>query len=306
MTDAGDAYNKFRAARKRGNTLVGDEQGIAQFKAFLSAKMPRTKRFPVDLLNMTELQEFDLHLRGRVGVRTANARTLAVRRWWAWLMSQALYRPHLEAPPESRVLELPIPTWAPPHAPTWAEMDAAIAASSGWTRDLATVLRYTGLRQGQAMALLWSDIDLDAGLLTVRPELGKTRQERAGRTIPVSPHLVAWLAGLGVRDGFVLAPHKTQRKAASWEMNPGWVAGDVRPAVWRGHPAHAYRYGFTSGLAALGADREAVETLVGHAIPGARSSYLDPRWALALRETVALIPVVGATNVRSMTAKTQQ
>lgn len=306
---ARDAFLKFRGARKRANTLVNDEVAIAQFVDFLRERSPRSRGFRISELSNTSLQQFDLWQRGRVtrdatiGPRTANARVLAVRRWWAWMMSQDAYRVHLQAPPEARVLDLPSPAWAPPHAPTWDEMDRAITASDDdWTKDIAIVLRYTGLRQGQAMALEWRDFDLDAGLLTVRPELGKTKQERAGRVVPISPHLVRWLAGRGVRRGLVIAPHKQQRKATCWDMEWGWLRGLVRLAVWDGHPAHAYRYGFTSGLKALGADVEAVEHLVGHAVPGARSSYLDPRWALRLREAVELVPEVGAgaNNVQAM------
>ena len=306
LTDAAKLYLEHRAARKAGRTLENDDQAIAQFKAWLADKHPRQRRFSVEHITMTALSEFDAELRQRFSVRTANARTLGVRRWWAWLAARPECQGFLSHPPEARVLDLPAPVWAPPHAPSWAEMDAAIAAAeTAWVQDLATVLRYTGLRQGQAMRLLWSDLDLDAGLLTIRPELGKTRQEKAGRTIPMSPHLLAWLAGRGEREGLLLAPHKVQRKASCREMDAIWEAGKVKESVWKGHPAHAFRYGFTSGLAQLGAEREAVEHLTGHAVQGARAHYLDPRWALALKEAVDLVPAIGKSKVKRLRSRSR-
>ncbi|MEL6185073.1 MAG: hypothetical protein AAFU79_10650 [Myxococcota bacterium] len=46
-----------------------------------------------------------------------------------------------------------------------------------------------------------SDFDLDAGTLKVRGELGKLADEKRGRIVPVSPHLVDYLAGPGRREG---------------------------------------------------------------------------------------------------------
>lgn len=293
LTEAAELFLSHRASRKAANTLINDDRSIAQFMDHLRRKYPRQRRFTVESLTMMELTHFDAELRKHVGAATANSRVLGVRRWWAWCAARPEFSSRVGPPPESRVLDLPQQAWAPPRAPSWAEMDAALgAAATPWVRVFLTVLRYTGLRQGQVMRLVWSDFDLDAGLMTIRPELGKTRQERAGRTIPISPHLVGYLAGLGVREGWVVAPHRRVRMASCRQIDKVWEATAVPRTLWAGHPSHAFRYGFTSGLAQLGADREAVEHLVGHEVAGARSHYLDPRWALRLREAVELVPVV--------------
>lgn len=293
LTEAAELYLSHRASRKAANTLINDDRAIAQFMDFLRKKYPRQRRFTVESLTMVELSQFDAALRQRTGSATVNSRVLGVRRLWAWCASRPEFSSRVAPPPESRVLDLPRRSWAPPRAPSWAEMDAAIGvAETPWIRVFLTLLRCTGLRQGQVMRLLWSDFDLEAALLTIRPELGKTRQERAGRTVPISPHLVAFLAGLGVREGWVVAPHRTVRMASCRQIDKVWQATAVPAALWEGHPSHAFRYGFTSGLAQLGADREAVEHLVGHEVAGARSHYLDPRWALRLREAVDLVPAV--------------
>jgi integrase len=49
---------------------------------------------------------------------------------------------------------------------------AVLAAVAGSRLDaLVTLVLYTGLRQGEAPGLRWSDVDVDAHLLTVRMSL---------------------------------------------------------------------------------------------------------------------------------------
>jgi integrase len=60
----------------------------------------------------------------------------------------------------------------------------------------------TGLRRGEALALRWSDVDLDAGVLRVRDTVqriagklstGEVKTARSRRTIPLSPAVIAVL-----------------------------------------------------------------------------------------------------------------
>lgn len=72
---------------------------------------------------------------------------------------------------------------APTVTPTWSQMDACISeAKTEWHRRTLVVMRYTGLRINQVLGLLWSDLDLSRQMVTIRPELGKTRAEKTGRT----------------------------------------------------------------------------------------------------------------------------
>jgi integrase len=69
-------------------------------------------------------------------------------------------------------------------------------------RNVLTLIAATGLRRGEALALHWSDVDLDAGLLVVRGTLGRIggklvitepKTDRSRRTVPISPGLVTML-----------------------------------------------------------------------------------------------------------------
>jgi integrase len=69
-------------------------------------------------------------------------------------------------------------------------------------RNVLVLVAGTGLRRGEVLALHWSDIDLDAGLLAVRGTLGRVegqlvisepKSERSRRTVPIADSLVAML-----------------------------------------------------------------------------------------------------------------
>lgn len=234
------------------------------------------------------------HQRER-GSETIRRHMEAIEVVWRWAWEQQA-RGLYEGIPQPAKLGLRRDPPPAKRAPTWAEMDAAIGCSDGWQHDLYLVLRCTGLRVQQAMGLRWSDVrlDLDVPILHVRPELGKSRQERRGRWVPIAPVLVRELRRWERReDGFVVGCGRQQRVARARDAARAWERGGVDPSVCE-LPHHAFRAGFVSGLTRLGAEVEAVEYLVGHAA-GIRDRYVDPD-ALALVEAVELVPEVGSTT----------
>lgn len=196
--------------------------------------------------------------------------------------------------PRPRMLDLP--GRPPPERPaaTWSEMDAVIAAGDGWRRDLAVVLRCTGLRLEQAMALRWEDLDRATGVLHVTS--GKSVREKRGRYVPVARVLLRELnrwrvEGANDSQWIVTCPHahrlpRARDMARLWRLPTR--AGHVRRDAWEGRPHHAFRAGFMAGLKMAGADDEAVEFLVGHS-RGVRAHYVDGT-ALPLRAAVDLVP----------------
>jgi integrase len=76
------------------------------------------------------------------------------------------------------------------------------AAESSRYHAALLLIATTGLRRGEALALRWSDVDLDAGVLHVRETVqridgklstGPVKTDRSRRTIPLSPAAVALL-----------------------------------------------------------------------------------------------------------------
>lgn len=210
---------------------------------------------------------------------------------WQWAEDSGRWPDPPRAP---RSLDLPR---SPPPivvAPTWEEMDAVIAVADGWRRRLAVWLRYTGLRVGESMRVEWGDVDMQAGRLTLRPEIEKVT---TGRTVPLHPALLAEMAGWGVREGYVVAIEgRTDREPRSRDMARLWASSGVRPAAWKGHPDHAFRRGFKSGLVSAGANVDAVDFLQGHSHGGSRGRYLDGQ-ALPLMQTLAMVPPVRVPGV---------
>jgi integrase len=268
-------------------------------------------RIPLRLLTRQLLREHHAWLQktsrwtGRTrGVRTANKHIKVIQRFWQWAWDEDDGEEWEGLIPKPRSIKLPEPGAHPPVAPTWDEMDACITVCSGWQHQAAVLMRFTGLRAGQVMRLLWTDLRLERGLLTIRGELGKSTHERRGRIIPISTHLVTILQGWE-RDGvyIVAKPARCQdRRYRSRDFTRAWRRAGVREAVWappaegtNGKPQHAFRRGFTSQLKRLGADSEAVEHLLGRKLQGQRSAYLDPD-ALPLLAAVALIPALSVAH----------
>jgi integrase len=148
------------------------------------------------------------------------------------------------------------------------------------------------------MSLTWNDLDLDRAMLTVRGELGKSRQERRGRIVPISTHLVHIVAGWGNREGYLVPSNRQEsreRLARPRDMGRASERAGVRKGAWEGRPHHAFRKGFVSGLRHAEADTDVVEVLVGHSL-GLRGVYTDPD-ALPMRQAVDLIPPITESNV---------
>ena len=81
------------------------------------------------------------------------------------------------------------------------------AVQGDWLLALYTVSLHTGIRQGEALALRWSDVDLEAGTLTVTGTMDrKARQrtepktERSRRTVALTPQAVEALQEQQVRQ----------------------------------------------------------------------------------------------------------
>lgn len=252
----------------------------------------------VDELSRPLLEDYLRHLEttpgrhGKVRSRTTALRLVeVVELLWEWAWDAASERSYTDVPQPRRItLGIPRPSTPWRRSPTWAEMAACVGAASGWLRPLLVVLYYTGLRPDQALRLHAQDLDPDARALYIRPELGKSRQERSGRLIPVSPHLVEALASLAPTGAWLLPCDRTRRAARARDVAECWSRAQVRPVVWTGRPHTAFRAGLqTNILAASRLHQVAIEHLVGHKVGDTAPNYLDPD-AFGMREAVAVIP----------------
>lgn len=293
VRELGAAWLTSCARRLQPRTLVRYGQILDDFVGWVERR--HGPRAGPEVLSVRLLEDYQADLAGDPGPRgvrsppTVFMHLNMVQAWWSWCAARDEYAGLV---PPARSLELAAPATARREAPTWADMDAAILAATGWRREVAVVMRCTGLRVGQALRLRREDLDGDR--LVIRPELGKSRQERRGRTVPVAPALLDELRTRTLCDwsdpDWIVSCARADRVARADDLERAWTAAGVPPARWRGRPDHSFRAGFQTGLLAQGARHLAVEYLVGHRLPGTAESYLDPWKALGLSEAVAMIP----------------
>jgi integrase len=115
-----------------------------------------------------------------------------------------------------------------------AELAAVLDAAKASRYHLALVLiAATGLRRGEALALKWTDVDLDAGLIRVRGTLGRVdgeltttepKTDRSRRTVPLSPAIVE-----------ALRAHRKRQRAEKMHARNIWTEQGLVFCTEAGH-----------------------------------------------------------------------
>jgi integrase len=154
-----------------------------------------------------------------------------------------------------------------------------------WVYPMMAFAAYTGARRSEILRALPADVDVAAGIVTIR-EKKRVEGRRSTRTAPVTPKLAEilrrWLA---VRpDGthlFCQAQHVTRSKTK--RESPTAVTKDeahdhfkrtVADSKWaalRGY--HVLRHSFISALASEGVDQRVIDEVVGHQSEEQRKRY---------------------------------
>ncbi|MFN3201637.1 MAG: tyrosine-type recombinase/integrase [Bradymonadia bacterium] len=221
-----------------------------------------------------------------------------VQRAWRWAYRKNRRFGGSVPPPEE--IELPQrEILLRPWAPSWSMADEVIwaawsAKQAKWYGDFLALLRYTGLRKSQIMKLRWSDLDLTNCQLYIRPELGKSKQEARGRTIPVTPHLVELVSGWDRHSDYLVATDKPQRRIDNITLRKRWEAAGIEPEDLR-QPTHSFRKMIVSELRKARADPMAVKALVGHQLDMTADVYTTFEAMMPLmEEAVGHIPKIGA------------
>ncbi len=189
--------------------------------------------------------------------------------------------------------------WVPPDLPADIEwkprpitripslhLTARVALEAGgWLRQALTLAYYTGLRASQVMGLRWGDVNLDTGDLHFPGRLGKSKQERRGRRVPMSPLLVEALRfwaeeddidldavepGQGpfivnVARGWGKRKPKTGRELRSTSVKKVWKDLKLWDPAYN-QPIHCFRAALANGLILRGTKIAAVSHLLGHSL----------------------------------------
>jgi integrase len=155
------------------------------------------------------------------------------------------------------------------------EEAALLQAATPHLRSIITAILETGCRPGEILNLRWQDVDLDAGLLSLRGERTKTSRPRA---IPVTARLRAVLTMLQTdSDGHARTPaayvfgDEIGQKVAS--VKTAWQTA-CRKAGIEGLHLHDLRREFASRLLESSVELHVTRTWLGHASIATTSRYL--------------------------------
>lgn len=158
-------------------------------------------------------------------------------------------------------------------------------ATLPWVFPMVAFAAYTGARRSEMLRAIVTDVDLDAGVVTVR-EKKRVRGKCSTRRATVPPKLAEVLRGwLAVRPdcAFLFCQSGRVTRSKTRRDGPAAVTKDeahdhfkrtVAGSKWevvRGY--HVLRHSFISALASAGVDQRVIDEAVGHQSEEQRKRY---------------------------------
>jgi integrase len=143
------------------------------------------------------------------------------------------------------------------------EQRALVSAAKGHVRDVIILALGTGARHGEALALEWSSVDLERGLLTFVADTTKSGKDR---TIPINGSVLAMLKARREDKRSRFSPYVfTYRGKPVKSINTGFAAAredaDLGPEV----TMHTLRHTFCTRFGHVGGNIRDLQALAGHA-----------------------------------------
>ena len=172
----------------------------------------------------------------------------------------------IEVVPKVKLLKV-----APPQFDflTFEELSRLVEAVKDEPERLALILlgADAGLRQGESMALQWGDVDLVAGVLTIRRSswqglIGTPKSGRE-RKVPLTVRLQAALKAIRHLKSELVLCHQDGEPFTQSAIEAALRFGCKRAGL-RSIGSHVLRHTFCSHLAMRGAAPKAIQELVGH------------------------------------------
>lgn len=311
MSAVAFAYLEARARAGKSRETIRHNRSVLQtlLRFIRETRRPRGELVP-GLLSEELLDRFVDWLRdkGRSDA-TIFRYTRLVEQWWAWAATRDAFRAFVP-PPTTLDMSPPLPK--PVRSVDWAQVDAAIAvalerSAAPWVAEVLTVARATGLRWKQIWHMAWPQFTLggDVAWWQMPPELGKTRTEKgAARVVPLAPWFADWLRERRRAEGYVVQPERVrppvteQVRVHRFPLHRAWRLAGVDEELTRRRPLHVCRRAMETGLTMAGAERIAIDYLLGHDLGGiGANAYLDPNGLRPkLLAAVGMIPPVGQAS----------
>lgn len=163
-------------------------------------------------------------------------------------------------------------------------LEAADKRGYGW--GLACrIARYTGLRYGDVARLRWADVDLDAGVIRIKPS--KTARHGVDVVMPVCDELAKALRGVK-QDGEFVLPEHAEYYPNPWQGPQGKFSEVLATAGFKDdrYTFHSWRHTFRTRLAEAGVTDEIAKRLGGWTEDATARRYDHDGRLKELREAV--------------------
>ncbi len=177
----------------------------------------------------------------------------------------------------------------------WTKEDVVLffQSSPEWLKDIVFFIYETGVRRGEAVNLLWKDVDLSRNAIRINSIKGGTSRDRS---IPMTVSMHQWFLEMKNKKPFLSKP--TNHVFLSEEgapFNPTHVSTAVHRVVHRmgcdGLGLHGMRHTILTELAQSDVSLEKVRRLAGHSNLKTTEKYLH----LKIEDTRSMLETL---NVR--------
>ena len=246
---------------------------VGAFDKFMKARGDKT----LDKITRADADEFLAGERGR-GCADAYLSRIAwaLGRLWRGAMERGLATSNVFVGRKfSRQNRYEVPYLSP------EQLDAVLVNVKPRHSDIITILADTGMRSGEAIGLVWGDVDLDAArpVVTVTrqgPDRALLKTKAAHRTIPLSPRATQVLKrrrGDDAAPGERVFPENATSYNVLLSLHAACDAAKVSHLR-----LHDLRHLYASHLVQAGVPMPQVASLLGHADGGALVARRYGRW----------------------------
>lgn len=256
--------------KKRANTLVSELYRLKAVLAFMGTD-------DIAAINDRRIADYQKdRLDAGRSPETINREVATLLSVLGWAKKRKLLRELPECEPIPvfpKVYDLPTPE----------EATRILKYLPGWKRVLVHLLAETGCRPSEAFALMWDDVDVVNGTITIRAREGYTPKTRySQRTIHVSPALLTGLRMLDTKSPYVFPGRHNRKKSSAPEKPVSTIRRALAAAVKKagitrnGKPLKItpklFRKAHITWQQERGIPVAVVQSMVGHA-PGSRVTF---------------------------------
>ncbi len=263
-SEAWERYEAWASVNKQSRTLEREDCAWRAFTEY-------TRNKPPSLVTVQDIEAFKAYsLKAGKQPATVNTDLAKVSAVYGRLVVLDL----LAANPFTKVPHLRLDR-KPPKFLSQVQLDSLLEAARTERQDVylfVALCALAGLRHAEALACMWTWIDLNAKTITIQPGPGFQPKDHDSRTVPISERLHGILARFE-SSGYVIAPEKSRGK---WRnrvelRKPFEAVCKAAGVEWC--TAHVLRHTFASVLVQSGVSLYKVQSWLGHSDSSTTAIY---------------------------------